>query len=390
MLQPMPQTNTPNTSDWDYTLYENRLRTFNSGWPCTFITPHQMAKAGFFYTNKKDRVKCMFCSKELDLWEPNDDPVIEHKQASPRCPFFIKSQAYDICGPFESNNPLLTSNKHVIKVRQFLTTMSVVPNMVVPPINKGLTTIESRLKSFELFKHKRKLHQDIFTLCESGLFYIGDGHNDKMLCFCCNQGLKDWEPKDDPWLEHARWSPSCCYMLLMKGKHFVEKAIRGVSDYPQETVELNTNSEISKFVATKIKREYCDDGIEEDSIICKICWKEPVKVIFIPCGHVISCIQCAVSLEQCAICRQTLNSIMRVYIYNDKQHKNNHRPINSASSLTSIEHVDPMLCKVCKKEEMAVTFLPCRHIFTCSGCSDVMKKCPVCFVPFFAILQVFL
>lgn len=45
-----------------------------------------------------------------------------------------------------------------------------------------------------------------------------------MLCFCCSQGLKDWEDDDEPWTEHARWSPTCTYVLLSKGKDFVDKA----------------------------------------------------------------------------------------------------------------------------------------------------------------------
>jgi hypothetical protein len=45
-----------------------------------------------------------------------------------------------------------------------------------------------------------------------------------MLCFCCSQGLKDWEDNDEPWTEHARWSPTCSYVLLCKGKTFVEEA----------------------------------------------------------------------------------------------------------------------------------------------------------------------
>lgn len=45
-----------------------------------------------------------------------------------------------------------------------------------------------------------------------------------MLCFCCSQGLKDWEDEDEAWTEHARWSPACSYVLLSKGKNFVDEA----------------------------------------------------------------------------------------------------------------------------------------------------------------------
>lgn len=56
-------------------------------------------------------------------------------------------------------------------------------------------------------------------------FILGDGENDRMLCFCCNQGLMDWEYHDDPWVEHARWSPNCSFVLLSKGKDFVEHVL---------------------------------------------------------------------------------------------------------------------------------------------------------------------
>lgn len=50
-----------------------------------------------------------------------------------------------------------------------------------------------------------------------------------MICYCCNQGLMDWEREDNPWEEHARWSSNCIFVLLSRGKHFVE-TVRGVVD----------------------------------------------------------------------------------------------------------------------------------------------------------------
>jgi len=56
------------------------------------------------------------------------------------------------------------------------------------------------------------------------LIFLGNGTNDHMICYYCNQGLKDWEDNDEPWTEHARWSETCSYVLLNKGKNFVDKA----------------------------------------------------------------------------------------------------------------------------------------------------------------------
>lgn len=69
-----------------------------------------------------------------------------------------------------------------------------------------------------------------------------------MLCFSCSQGLKDWEDDDEPWTEHARWSPNCSYVLLSKGKNFVDEAcgVKNVaSTINQEVITLITQEVIT-------------------------------------------------------------------------------------------------------------------------------------------------
>ncbi|KAM6951823.1 baculoviral IAP repeat-containing protein 5a [Aplochiton taeniatus] len=73
-------------------FYENRLSTY-VGWPfdegCA-CTPENMAKAGFIHTpsdNSPDIAMCFFCLKELEGWEPDDDPEKEHSAHSPSCHF---------------------------------------------------------------------------------------------------------------------------------------------------------------------------------------------------------------------------------------------------------------------------------------------------------------
>ncbi|KAL3877777.1 hypothetical protein ACJMK2_035430 [Sinanodonta woodiana] len=69
-----------------------RLKTFEK-WPfdqtCS-CNPERMAKAGFFHIpteQEPDGVCCFLCFKELDGWEPDDDPWTEHNKHSPKCPF---------------------------------------------------------------------------------------------------------------------------------------------------------------------------------------------------------------------------------------------------------------------------------------------------------------
>ncbi|KAJ8397046.1 hypothetical protein AAFF_G00011000 [Aldrovandia affinis] len=72
--------------------YEKRLKTFTD-WPfledCK-CTPEQMARAGFVHCpseNEPDVACCFFCLKELEGWEPSDNPWSEHVKRAPNCGF---------------------------------------------------------------------------------------------------------------------------------------------------------------------------------------------------------------------------------------------------------------------------------------------------------------
>jgi len=67
---------------------------------------------------------------------------------------------------------------------------------------------------------------------------LGDGTNDQMICFSCQQGLMMWQKDDNPWVEHARWSKHCNFVLLNMGKRFV-KEICGEENTPKCTYEVD-------------------------------------------------------------------------------------------------------------------------------------------------------
>lgn len=62
-----------------------RLQTYIN-WSCTFMEPNSLAKAGFYYINKEDIVRCAFCSIEIGCWVPGENPMAEHQRWSDNCP----------------------------------------------------------------------------------------------------------------------------------------------------------------------------------------------------------------------------------------------------------------------------------------------------------------
>ena len=48
--------------------------------------------------------------------------------------------------------------------------------------------------------------------------------NDTVRCFCCALTLRKWSRGEDPWIEHARYTEHCDYLVMTRGQEFVSNA----------------------------------------------------------------------------------------------------------------------------------------------------------------------
>ncbi|NXE62700.1 BIRC5 protein, partial [Calcarius ornatus] len=77
---------------WRLYFHSVRAASFHN-WPFTdgcSCTPERMAAAGFVHIpseNSPDVAQCFYCLKELEGWEPDDDPLEEHKKHAAACGF---------------------------------------------------------------------------------------------------------------------------------------------------------------------------------------------------------------------------------------------------------------------------------------------------------------
>jgi baculoviral IAP repeat-containing protein 7/8 len=190
-----------------------------------------------------------------------------------------------------------------------------------------------RLKSFEDWP--KTIRQKPEQLSDAGFYYTGKG--DRVCCFSCGGGLKDWEENDKPWEQHAMWYSKCEYLKLMKGKEYIaavlerKQAASTSSDLPStspsgsqdsgcNSQEIGpddvTPSSASSSTST-LKRQLSsdDEGKKQanESRLCKICFEVEYNTAFFPCGHVVACGKCASSVTKCPCCRQTFTNVMRVY-----------------------------------------------------------------------------
>ncbi|XP_053398062.1 uncharacterized protein LOC128556575 [Mercenaria mercenaria] len=87
---------------------------------------------------------------------------------------------------------------------------------------------------------------------------------------------------------------------------------------PRSTMNLLSHSNQDHETAERRNREERDRLLEEirnlrHRMTCKICLDNDACIVFIPCGHMVSCRQCAESLSTCAVCRADVRDTIRVY-----------------------------------------------------------------------------
>jgi hypothetical protein len=135
----------------------------------------------------------------------------------------------DVCGPFAPVSRLMNSQEPAsVRGAQPLNgnMNDAAMNLAIKvsgngPVHPNLVTLQSRLKTFTNWPD---CGQSAETLAEAGFFYIA--RLDHVKCFYCDGGLRNWEPNDDPWLEHARWFPNCSFVILNKGDGYVKEVTK--------------------------------------------------------------------------------------------------------------------------------------------------------------------
>lgn len=256
---------------------EARLRTF-SNWPVNSpVQPSDLAEAGMFSLGREDSVQCFCCGGMLAQWDQGDDPWNEHEKYYPNC-FFILG--HDV-----GNVPLKA------------------PRRVVNGREAPLETFEGRLDTFIDRQHPI----DHERLARAGFYSTGD--RDKVICFKCGGGVKDWLPEEDPWEEHARHYPGCSFLLAEKGSEYVSEVQlrypRGQHSRPNQN-GLSSHEE-EKDPMTKLEQ------LQREKL-CKVCMDQDISIVFIPCAHLVTCEKCSESLNKCPICCATIAQKIKTYI----------------------------------------------------------------------------
>uniref|UniRef100_A0A673YHU2 RING-type E3 ubiquitin transferase n=1 Tax=Salmo trutta TaxID=8032 RepID=A0A673YHU2_SALTR len=369
---------------------EERLRTFENWRRDTPVTAGNLARAGFYFLGPEDKVQCFCCGGILRYWVHGDSPIVEHKRHFPTCSFVQGRAVGNIPLFVVSGSPSDSVDGQLLSQLQRMTVddQGTAGQAVYPEMELE----ESRLTTFHNWPMGAAVQPDI--LARAGFFYTG--HGDNVKCFYCDGGLRNWEPGDDPWQEHAKWFPRCDFLIQTRGRdyvsniqatHFhretvvttfipqyvvgglgtpsvmlspvvqtvlqmgfeaglVESLVQtkylltgqhytSVSDLVtdvlaaeeedrtrglQKPVERQGPSAGGVRTQTPIREKVGDPTPEEllrqlqEERTCKVCMDKLVSIVFIPCGHLVVCSDCAASLRHCPICRATIRGSVRAFM----------------------------------------------------------------------------
>ncbi|XP_067657392.1 baculoviral IAP repeat-containing protein 7-like [Haliotis asinina] len=232
---------------------ESRLASFYD-WPASMSQqPRDLARAGLFYTHTDDRVQCPFCYGVLKKWLPSDTPLSEHSKHFPQCRFI---RGLDV-GNVPIKSPSVSPLNRLSQVNSTVHRPShSTPLNIVPPHNTRIVTISGNntgsayntgnafntgrgCKSSETVHSNIPPHADLTKenqrlatysgwpesccqtpeqLARAGLYFFpSDEKPDRVKCAYCHGKLYNWQPGDDPWMEHAKCFPTCQYIKLCLG-----------------------------------------------------------------------------------------------------------------------------------------------------------------------------
>jgi baculoviral IAP repeat-containing protein 7/8 len=227
------------------------------------------------------------------------------------------------------------------------------------PLYPSFVTESSRRNSFSTCPDVIRAKLGDFV--ESGFFY--SPRNNVVVCFSCGIQLGSWENEDKVDVEHSRWQPNCTWVYLTKGRAFVDEVkksqkdhldklktffdeddddfidsplnfayyekigipmnfIRGIykNFFKREQRGFNSQQEMSDAIASTFafKAPKIESQVEKVVVnidpMCSICSAEDRCMIFVPCGHLLTCPKCSISINSCPFCRSPIEGFFKAYI----------------------------------------------------------------------------
>ncbi|KAH9487775.1 Baculoviral IAP repeat-containing protein 7 [Bulinus truncatus] len=236
----------------EYALKAKRDETFAS-WSSDFpVSSDDLSSSGFFYTGVADQVRCFYCGAGLEKWQNTDDAWVEHARCSPKCAYLR-----------------LRIGEHFIET---------VKNLYENNDRVSMTMVMSRMEVASKSLLLDKLHKVL--RCDAAVQVLVKFGFQQSHVIEIAEALK---------FEGSAFTSETLYKrLLLEGRPCSAKVTTEPQDFDIGTLECIRNLTEENL---QLRHQLC----------CKICLDKVLSVVFLPCGHLVSCTECATALNQCPL-----------------------------------------------------------------------------------------
>jgi hypothetical protein len=184
------------------------------------ISMIHLARAGFYYTGQSSETKCFSCGIIYKDWTSGDDPMTVHRRLSPSCDI-VRHNRQTISSPIDNQEmeraPTQTSNQY-----QHSNGDATLEINIEKPKYPNYAQLQVRISSYQGWP--TCLDQTPRDMAMAGFLFAG--YQDYTRCFFCGGELRNWEPGEEPWIEHARWFPQCAFVKQNRGEAFIQEVLK--------------------------------------------------------------------------------------------------------------------------------------------------------------------
>ncbi|KAL5010196.1 hypothetical protein ScPMuIL_012501 [Solemya velum] len=284
-----------------YAVLAIRISSYN-GWPSYRTqTPQSLSSAGLFYAGFGDCVRCFFCGGGLRNWEDGDNPWVEHARWYPRCAFVkqCKGESFikDILNATEEK-ALPISHQEGANSAGSMGSMPIAPqkSTLDPLASPAVLSVVDMGYSTDLVK------EAVGKLTTRGESLTAEN----LMEYIFSIESQSEEVKQDIVIDPSSIDKSpnvkACDQQMQKDEVLSEGMLN-------HHISRCTKFDISIHMSLLQENRQ----LKEQSI-CKVCMEEDISIVFLPCAHMATCVQCAPALVKCPICRTKIKGTVRAFM----------------------------------------------------------------------------
>ncbi|KAK6987015.1 Baculoviral IAP repeat-containing protein 7-B [Biomphalaria glabrata] len=252
-----------------YLSYTKRMESFMV-WPAGNIhAPEDLAYNGFFYAGYSDCVRCHQCGLGLKSWRQGDNILDEHKKFRPTCQFLIKLLNASV-------------NERSLNMHQ-----AEQQNLTISANTESNAVARSSFLCPNEYPSVNATTRDKCQVTTLNYTPISTGYEITVMNVSASTTIPVIKKQDDESNKPGETKDHKEQLGTLQHINNSETRPEG---------SQSTESKLLKKENTNLK----------ELMNCKVCRQRPSKSLFLPCGDLYACEECANQLSHCPNCRSRI------------------------------------------------------------------------------------